>query len=509
MIAEIKAFCEQDEFSRPAANKTVKVRPPSGGEKVPVAVRYWNFTKVHVYTQYKARHPARNIAASTFYSVLKKHLPHMKKLQTEDGCVCPICCEHPKLKKMVDTLIQQVHSGCGATPACLKGTCNVREPDDLRQARERLEAAETHKQHLESQKASFEQQKRELEPGKGLLVIDFKASVMLEHALIEDANLFYEKTPRSYFSCTVYYKNRDTQRLCTRFFDFVSDDPNKSTWWTICALNQVWKHPQFIELGIETMSLWMDNGPAHFRTREFLMYLYDTAGPEGKLKWDYFTEYHGKSICDTHFSKVLVVSDQCISILISCFTTLKSHIHSLIMQVTAAINTWSHTPGQEITNTDELVAGIQQQFARWREQAAAVQPKRSRKGLEVNDGEDRMSFYDIHVSKLAVSPYPSVKRILAITSKPTFQSYFSFARSGEDLLAGITSQRRSRVDIEIKEEAYKAGARQAKDTPIRGMAKLSRKAQNVHVARRNEFDHLEQEVCVVSVCILNSDVVLE
>jgi hypothetical protein len=104
-------------------------------------------------------------------------------------------------KKMVDTLIQQVHSGCGVTPACLKGTCNVREPDELRQARECLEAAETHKQHLESQKASFEQQKRELEPGKGLLVIDFKASVMLEHALIEDANLFYEKTPRSYLNC--------------------------------------------------------------------------------------------------------------------------------------------------------------------------------------------------------------------------------------------------------------------------------------------------------------------
>ena len=51
---------------------------------------------------------------------------------------------------------------------------------------------------------------------------------------------------------------------------------------------------------------WMDGGPAHFRTLELVGYfqtLYETKIFK-KIKWNYFIEYHGKNICDSHFATI-------------------------------------------------------------------------------------------------------------------------------------------------------------------------------------------------------------
>ena len=50
----------------------------------------------------------------------------------------------------------------------------------------------------------------------------------------------------------------------------------------------------------------MDNGPQHFRTYEWLHAFFCFSEDFNKKKIDvdlnYFTEYHGKCICDAHFS---------------------------------------------------------------------------------------------------------------------------------------------------------------------------------------------------------------
>ena len=48
----------------------------------------------------------------------------------------------------------------------------------------------------------------------------------------------------------------------------------------------------------------MDNGP-HFKTYEVARFLFTIPKVYNyNIEWNFFVEGHGKSICDTHFSKV-------------------------------------------------------------------------------------------------------------------------------------------------------------------------------------------------------------
>ncbi len=49
----------------------------------------------------------------------------------------------------------------------------------------------------------------------------------------------------------------------------------------------------------------MDNGPQHFRTYELLHVMMELQEHLNvPVQWNHFGEYHGKNICDTHFSLV-------------------------------------------------------------------------------------------------------------------------------------------------------------------------------------------------------------
>ena len=117
---------------------------------------------------------------------------------------------------------------------------------------------------------------------------------------------YYDKPQRSYFSLSVYYKNEEDV-LVTKFFDCISNNLSKNTWWVQEAMNFIFVLPEWQMLNISKVYFWMDNGPVHFRTYEFqhfLWSLHTTKLFHFECEWNYFIEGHGKSICDTHFSKV-------------------------------------------------------------------------------------------------------------------------------------------------------------------------------------------------------------
>lgn len=69
------------------------------------------------------------------------------------------------------------------------------------------------------------------------------------------------------------------------------------------------ENESFRDLGVDTLHFWMDNGPAHFRTYELLGFMMDLSS-KFTISLDYFTEYHGKCICDGHSSKLTGIYDR-------------------------------------------------------------------------------------------------------------------------------------------------------------------------------------------------------
>ena len=117
----------------------------------------------------------------------------------------------------------------------------------------------------------FSQQKTNLQQGAAIAIIDFKENLHLNLAVEETGHNFYNRPQRAYFSLAVYYKNENNE-LVYKFFDCISKNLTKTSWWTIKALDFIFQTKEWQELNISKISLWMDNGPGHFCTKEFLYY---------------------------------------------------------------------------------------------------------------------------------------------------------------------------------------------------------------------------------------------
>ena len=105
----------------------------------------------------------------------------------------------------------------------------------------------------------------------------------------------------------VYYKtNNNDNQLNLIFFDLISDNLCKNGWWVCQALNFIFQSSQWQQLSPKNLFFWMDNGP-HFKTYEVARFLFTIPKVYNyNIEWNFFVEGHGKSICDTHFSKVII-----------------------------------------------------------------------------------------------------------------------------------------------------------------------------------------------------------
>ena len=70
------------------------------------------------------------------------------------------------------------------------------------------------------------------------------------------------------------------------------------------CLNIVFCLDQFTAFQFENVYFWTDGGPGHFKTFELVHYFYSLQQKKifKQVHFNYFIEYHGKSICDSHFS---------------------------------------------------------------------------------------------------------------------------------------------------------------------------------------------------------------
>ena len=131
--------------------------------------------------------------------------------------------------------------------------------------------------------------------------MDFKENIILGGRSIEIDRDHYSKRPNSVFGIAIYQKIGDETKIV--YHDFVSEVLNHDSLFVNDCLNKWTNTSDFRSSKFRSLSFWMDNGPAHFRTYENIATFVNL---KKELKIDisfhYFCEYHGKNICDTHFS---------------------------------------------------------------------------------------------------------------------------------------------------------------------------------------------------------------
>jgi len=161
----------------------------------------------------------------------------------------------------------------------------------------------------------------------------------------------------------------------------------------------------------------MDNGSAHFRTYEMQYYLYSLGynQPFGFIcEWNYFVEGHGKSICDTYFSKI-----------------------SLALKLASKI------PNTTIFGSKDAIKVITDKFAFWKKQA--------------NQRHKKEWFYDLILIKIDI---PTLLLEITTLKFTSMKLYFHFEILANNklkvsLLSGTTKGIDKNCTIETKTRAIK------------------------------------------------------
>jgi len=164
----------------------------------------------------------------------------------------------------------------------------------------------------------------------------------------------------------------------------------------------------FLQVKIEKVYFWMDNGPVHFRTYEFQYFLWNLSTPPPQqqqssppftCEWNYFVEGHGKSICDAHFSKVSL-----------------------------ALSLWSKQQDHVIDGTHIAMKAISDMFSCWKSQAEQSNERKKR----IN--KHNASFYDLHLFELIIPQIPTTQNVLRFEN---MKVYFHFQVQNRKLFTSL------------------------------------------------------------------------
>ncbi len=285
----IKEFFYDERISREAANRT-RILKDDQGNKITVPARYLQTYLSEAYTQY-LDNPAHPYVS---FSSFKKYKPKEIIKAKRDTDLCSICKEGKLLENRLKSLLA-------------KATRTSEEEQHLAELKQNVELYQQHRKLEETIRNQYRESKKNLKLGEAMLVMDFKENVALGKGQQETNRDFYDTPQRSIFCIAVMYKSHTSSQVKTKYFDFVSECLAHDTTFVIDSMNLLFDSPEWKALQInKDMFLWMDNGPQHFRTFEFLdgfaKFSKQYAERNQKLTLNYFVEYHGKCICDSHFS---------------------------------------------------------------------------------------------------------------------------------------------------------------------------------------------------------------
>lgn len=149
-----------------------------------------------------------------------------------------------------------------------------------------------------------------VQPGTVIITMDFKENIKINTAPDEPSRLFYEQSLRSVLGFYLVFINPRTQQVHHQYIDIISSSLTHDATFALECLDRVVRD-YVLPLGMPTaptVHLWCDRG-RHFDCDEFaagalvsLRLVHAAHSLDTHLH--YFTEKHGKSPVDGHFSLV-------------------------------------------------------------------------------------------------------------------------------------------------------------------------------------------------------------
>lgn len=291
----VKFFCSKG-ISYNAANRTCQIKV---ADQICVKpVRYLNYPVETVYTKFKKENPHMKVSLTKFRKLKPKWIKKARKRSD----LCEIC---QKGKYIGKKLKGSFHSAC---VDCDLVTCDISSQltDQNRQFYEsqtqRLKLYKDHQELVQHQRKSYKQQISDLLVDEAIIVMDFKENIKLQQSNEQIGKDFFNQPQRTLFGVALIYKDASGD-IKKHFYDIFSKCLNHNSFFVMKALENVFNTNSFKEHKFKRIIFWMDNGPGHFKTNEMV---YNFREIQDKLKvqvcWNYFTEYHGKNVCDSRFS---------------------------------------------------------------------------------------------------------------------------------------------------------------------------------------------------------------
>ena len=137
--------------------------------------------------------------------------------------------------------------------------------------------------------------------------MDFKQNMKIGGSARETARDFYHKSEITLLGFCVYYKIQGVVK--TKYVCFISENLSHDSFFVKEAIKELLKKPLFEEMN--HLRFWSDC-ENHFRSKAVLYLTLKELTHEYNfisVKQDFFSEYHGKSVCDTHFSEISTALD--------------------------------------------------------------------------------------------------------------------------------------------------------------------------------------------------------
>merc|ERR1712000_215007 len=247
------------------------------------------------------------VSFSSFHNLKPKEIKKAKR----DTDLCPICVEGKRIRALKNNLERRLN-------------LSDEEIKQLNDITANLQAIDRHIELERTLRAEFNKQKTSLRKGDAVLVMDFKENMGLGKGQQESSRNFYNSPHRSVFTIAVYTKDdsnttdfrnnnnnnkkQDNQKKNYKinYFTFISECLDHDSGFVLDCLNTLVESDKWKKLNItRNINLWMDNAPQHFRTFELLYGYFKLATEKlhsNSLHLNYFAEYHGKCVCDSHFS---------------------------------------------------------------------------------------------------------------------------------------------------------------------------------------------------------------
>jgi len=271
----------------PAANRTIN-NPDSKEEPIPVRYVPCCFHCFYsLYCKTSAENNWPNLSESSF----RKYLPKEIKVAKKATDLCPYCEEGKKAEKK------------------LSGNLFMSE-EEWKIWNHKKEIYTIHRNYATKQRESFENQIKDLVIGEAIVLFDFKENIKLGGGPREISQVFFNKSQRTILGvCLITKQKNENNEVETKFsyIDFVSEDLTHDAFFVIRCLKKLFNLEHFQNNRVKNLHLWCDGGK-HFRNKDLVCFcLMEVMGELKKfhsIELNFFIPYHGKSLCDSHFSVI-------------------------------------------------------------------------------------------------------------------------------------------------------------------------------------------------------------